>query len=226
MLLKLEHESVGVKIAARKQALQADLKSKRDTVKRIQGRLQALDERFKEESSSEEDEADSEVISESRPTEEAQQSTLSQNLRSRKPGSNQPIDTAYTTGTHHSPYQSTKSRFQPKDRSNLTRDELLDESRVTHEHILDQMLGLTSELKSSAALFNTTLKGDEKHVDQAFKGMEKNTDGMESASLRMTTLRKMTEGKGWFGRMMLYAYIGALWVLALVIVFVLPKLRF
>jgi hypothetical protein len=56
--------------------------------------------------------------------------------------------------------------------------------------------------------------------------MDRNELGLEAASRRMGHLRSMTEGKGWLGRMIMYAYIAGLAVLALVIVFVLPKLRF
>jgi hypothetical protein len=49
---------------------------------------------------------------------------------------------------------------------------------------------------------------------------------MEAAGKRMGMLRRMTEGKGWFGRMMLYAWIAGLWVVAILLVFVGPKFRF
>lgn len=39
-------------------------------------------------------------------------------------------------------------------------------------------------------------------------------------------LRRMSEGKGWWGRMMIYLWIFGLWVVALGIVFLGPKLRF
>jgi hypothetical protein len=49
---------------------------------------------------------------------------------------------------------------------------------------------------------------------------------MDAASRRMGTLRKMTEGKGWFARMKLYGLIFGLWLVAFLIVFVGPKIRF
>ncbi len=42
----------------------------------------------------------------------------------------------------------------------------------------------------------------------------------------MGLLKRMSEGKGWWGRIMLYAWIGGLWVVAILLVFVGPKLRF
>jgi hypothetical protein len=49
---------------------------------------------------------------------------------------------------------------------------------------------------------------------------------MEVAGKRMGTLTRMAEGKGWLGRAMMYLWIFGLWIVALVIVFVGPKLRF
>lgn len=67
---------------------------------------------------------------------------------------------------------------------------------------------------------------DAETLSRATDGLDRNTTGMQAAGNRMGLLKRMTEGKGWWGRMMLYAWIGGLWVVALVIVFVLPKLRF
>lgn len=63
-------------------------------------------------------------------------------------------------------------------------------------------------------------------LDRAVTGMDKTTTTMEAAGKRMGMLRKMSEGKGWWGRMMLYAWIFGLWVVAILIVYVGPKLRF
>lgn len=58
------------------------------------------------------------------------------------------------------------------------------------------------------------------------EGLDKNELGLEAASRRMGHLRSLTEGKGWLGRMLLYAYIAGLAVFAILLVFVFPKLRF
>jgi hypothetical protein len=230
LLLKLEHESVGVRIASKKQAVQAVLKGKRDEVKRLQGRLQELDERYQnveeEESDEEEEEPKQEQGKRQLPTTISEKPAVdspSSNLRSRRgdPSWNEKSEGAYTTSSYHHPPN--HSKHEPNIQS---KEQILSSDRANHETILEQMLSLTSELKSSASSFHTTLKSDEKHVDSAFQGMEKNSDGMEIASGRMSSLRTLTEGKGWWGRMILYGYIAGLWVLALVIVFILPKLRF
>jgi len=49
---------------------------------------------------------------------------------------------------------------------------------------------------------------------------------MEAAEKRIGTLRRMSEGRGLWGRLLMYVWIAGLMVLALAVVFVLPKLRF
>jgi len=56
--------------------------------------------------------------------------------------------------------------------------------------------------------------------------LEKGSAGMEAAEKRMGMVRRMSEGRGLWGRLLMYVWIGGLWVLALAVVFVLPKLRF
>lgn len=70
------------------------------------------------------------------------------------------------------------------------------------------------------------IEGGKSTVDRAAEGLDKNVLGMEGAERRMGTLRRMTEGQGWYGRIKLYAIIAALWVGAFLLVFVGPKLRF
>ena len=106
------------------------------------------------------------------------------------------------------------------------REEILSSDRQEQEQIMESLLSLTRELKSSATTFHGSLEDEKNLLNSAVKGLDSNVSGLDSAGKKMGMLQKMSEGKGWFGRLMLYAYIAGLWVLALVIVFVLPKLRF
>lgn len=63
-------------------------------------------------------------------------------------------------------------------------------------------------------------------VDRAVQGLDKNVTGMDAAGRRMGMLRRMTEGRGWWGRMLMYAWIIGLWLVAVFIVYLGPKLRF
>ncbi|KAK1674603.1 hypothetical protein BDP55DRAFT_666976 [Colletotrichum godetiae] len=85
---------------------------------------------------------------------------------------------------------------------------------------------MASALKASSQKFSSTLEQDKGVVSRAADGMDKTERSMDAASRRMGTLRKMTEGKGWWGRMILYAWVYGLMVGLILLVFVMPKLRF
>jgi hypothetical protein len=85
---------------------------------------------------------------------------------------------------------------------------------------------MASQLKTSSQSFSASLESEKTILDSATTGLDKNERGMEAAQKRVGALRRLTEGRGWWGRMLMYAYIAGLMVLAILIVFVLPKLRF
>lgn len=98
--------------------------------------------------------------------------------------------------------------------------------RMEQEDLTSSLLTLASQLKSSSQSFQATLEGEKSALDRAVSGIDRTSSTMEAAGKRMGMLRKMTEGKGLWGRMMLYAWIFGLWVVAILIVYVGPKLRF
>ena len=63
-------------------------------------------------------------------------------------------------------------------------------------------------------------------LERAAEGLDKNEVGMEAAQRRMGFLRRASEGRGWLGRMKMYAYIAGLAICAFLLVFVGPKFRF
>ena len=85
---------------------------------------------------------------------------------------------------------------------------------------------MASALKSSSHRFSSTLEADKDVVARAGEGISKTEQSMDSARGRMGMLTRMTEGKGWWGRMMLYAWVYGLMVGLVLFVFVMPKLRF
>lgn len=110
--------------------------------------------------------------------------------------------------------------------STATTEAILDQQRTEQDALSESILRLAGALKSSSKQFASTLDADKDVVGQAGEGMEKTGRGMEATKGRMGMLRKMTEGKGWWGRMILYAWVYGLMLGLLVVVFVLPKLRF
>ncbi len=85
---------------------------------------------------------------------------------------------------------------------------------------------MAQALKASSQSFASSLESEKEVLNRASEGLDKNTSGMEAAEKRMGTLRRMSEGRGWLGRLLMYAWIAGLWVVALIIVVILPKLRF
>lgn len=107
-----------------------------------------------------------------------------------------------------------------------TKESALSASRLEQEDLTTSLLSLASQLKASSQSFQATLENEKSILDRAVTGIDKTSSTMEAAGQRMGMLRRMTEGKGWWGRMMLYAWVFGLWVVAVLIVFVGPKLRF
>ncbi|KAI3398486.1 hypothetical protein diail_9168 [Diaporthe ilicicola] len=164
---------------------------------------------------------------------EKQDTLTSQSLRPRghQPASSDPeksnkqLDTAQTTGA------STQRSLLLGDRSAevsdlATKEAILDRERREQEEITEAMSKITKELKLSSLRFSEALEEDKEMTEQAIKGLSKNEVGLEAAARRMGALTRMTEGKGWWGRVILYAWIYGLMVVLVLVVFVLPKLRF
>lgn len=127
------------------------------------------------------------------------------------------------SGTSLFPTKATTTTGNPS----LTQTEaLLSHDRNEQEGLTESLLQMAQQLKAQSIHFSNTLEGDKGVVDRAVSGLDKNQINMDAASQRMGTLRRMTEGKGWWDRMKLYAIIGGLWLLAFLIVFVGPKIRF
>lgn len=102
---------------------------------------------------------------------------------------------------------------------------LLEHQTTLQNDLTSSLISLAAQLKSSAQSFQDDLALDKEAVTSTETALGRNTDGMDAATKRMGVLRRMSEGRWWLGRMMLYAVIFALWVVALLLVFVSPKLR-
>lgn len=105
-------------------------------------------------------------------------------------------------------------------------EKMLSHNRTEQESLTDSLLSMAQALKQSSQAFQSSLDSEKDVLTRAAEGLEKNTSGIEAAQKRMGYLRKMSEGKGWWGRMMLYAWIFGLMFLAFFIVAFMPKLRF
>ncbi|CDM28590.1 hypothetical protein DTO013E5_964 [Penicillium roqueforti] len=129
--------------------------------------------------------------------------------------------------THPAPPSFEKAATTGRDTTKLSGTESeLSTHRLEQEDLTSSLLALASQLKASSHNFQATLEGEKSALDRAVSGIDRTSTTMEAAGKRMGMLRKMTEGKGLWGRMMLYAWIFGLWVVAILLVYVGPKLRF
>ena len=107
-----------------------------------------------------------------------------------------------------------------------TTEAILDHQRREQDLLSESILKIASDLKASSLSFAETLEQDRDVVARAGQGLDRNERGLEAAARRMGLLRRVTEGKGWLGRIMLYLWIYGLMAVLVVVVFGLPKLRF
>lgn len=145
-----------------------------------------------------------------------------------------PAPTTTTTSTLRNRHQSihpssstTTSASTSQQPSKLaTTEQTLRTHRLEQEDLKDSLLSNATQLKTLQLSFHEKLEREKTVLDRAVHGIDRTAATMEAAGRRMGMLRRMTEGQGWWGRLMLYIWIFGLWLLALLIVFVGPKLRF
>ncbi|KAI4121602.1 MAG: hypothetical protein LQ338_006273 [Usnochroma carphineum] len=225
LLLRLEHQSSSLKIQSRKQDRQKTLLAQRALIKQLTERLHELDNQDSDASSSESEGEDllgeqaqpfpapstsaSVAPLSSNPEQQRSQGPLESNLRNRFTPSNPPISPG--TSTAHPPNPTAQ---------------LLESNSTEQMDLTSSMVSLVAQLKASSLAFSSSLDLDNEALARAQEGLEKNETGLEAAGKRMGMLKRMSEGKGWWGRMMLYAWIAGLWIAAIALVFLGPKFRF
>ncbi|PNS16658.1 Ran GTPase-activating protein 1 [Sphaceloma murrayae] len=235
LLIRLEQDIASIKVQSQRQALSTDLQTKRELIKQLNRYLIELDQLDTQSDDEEEEQEEEEKKKKKKEgrgdTQPPSQSPVSQSrlqsapqndnttLRARKNPSAQP-DTATTSALF------SNRPSAPTSSSLKTREEVLTSQAQEQEAIKASLVSLASALKQSNISFSQSLEEEKSVLDRAASGLDKNALGMESAGRRMGTLRKMTEGQGWWGRIKLYAIIAALWVACFLLVFVGPKLRF
>jgi hypothetical protein len=253
LLLSLEKQSASVRSQlSQKQQIQADLQQKRELVKQLNAKLEELnrlgeeEEDFDSDSDDEGDEqeesngstqqpsyaparldADNGLEANVEPREmlrsavsDAQQQANQQEMRSRKPLSAADRSAASTTARE----ELFAGRKQHPDLE--TTEALMSHNRSEQDALTNGLLGLAKALKESTMNFGASLEAEKDVMKRAESSLEKSSLGMEAAGAKMGTLRRMSEGQGWWGRIKLYGCIFALWVFLFLVVFLGPKLRF
>jgi hypothetical protein len=149
-----------------------------------------------------------------------------QTLRSRGREPEKEKDTAVSTSTTSKRAALFGDRTGKSISQTATSEAILDHQRAEQDFLYESISKMASSLKASSQAFAASLEEDKDVLGRAGEGLDRNERGLEAASKRMGTLQKMAEGKGWWGRMMLYAWIYGLMVVLVLLVFVGPKLRF
>ncbi|TKA83366.1 hypothetical protein B0A55_01038 [Friedmanniomyces simplex] len=248
LLLTLEKQSATVRAQTQRQLTQADLQWKREVIKRLQARLQELnqlDEADNDEEESDDDEDGEDVEGEggvlayapARKDTEAGLDTgdpqgprvdapQAQEIRNRRPLSASDNLTAASSTAREQLFTGRNKESEPS-MSGLNRTEaLISHNRTEQETLTTGLIGLARALKESSLQFSSSLEAEKDVLKRAEGGLDKSSQGMEAAEQRMGMLRRMSEGQGWWGRIKLYAFIFGLWIACFLLVFIGPKLRF
>jgi hypothetical protein len=254
LLLSLEKQSASVRSQlSQKQQIQADLQQKRELVKQLNAKLEELnrlgeeEEDFDSDSDDEGDEqeesngstqqpsyaparldADNGLEANVEPREmlrsavsDAQQQANQQEMRSRKLLSAADNRSAASTTAREELFAGRKQHPDLE-----TTEALMSHNRSEQDALTNGLLGLAKALKESTMNFGASLEAEKDVMKRAESSLEKSSLGMEAAGAKMGTLRRMSEGQGWWGRIKLYGCIFALWVFLFLVVFLGPKLRF
>ncbi|XXG96575.1 hypothetical protein Hte_002861 [Hypoxylon texense] len=110
--------------------------------------------------------------------------------------------------------------------ASATAEAIMDHHRSEQDKLTESMVGMAQALKQSSRRFASSLQEDTDVLRAAGAGIARSETNMRGVAGRMGALRRVAEGKGWWGRVLLYVWIAGLSVAAVVVVFVLPKLRF
>ncbi|KAF2214764.1 hypothetical protein CERZMDRAFT_95152 [Cercospora zeae-maydis SCOH1-5] len=251
LLLTLEKQTATIRVQSQRQSTQADLQAKRDWIKKLSTQLLELsaanEDSEDDEMFDDEDEHDTsatereDILNKYAPalqteagleTGTTQYSRIDgqqqQELRSRRPEPTlQASDNRSAASTTAREQLFGGKQQQRDEKGELQKTEAMMSHNATEQEALTQgLLGLAKALKESSQQFGASLESEKDVLKRAEGGLDKNAQGMEAAEKKMGTLRKMSEGQGWWGRIKLYAFIFGLWVACFLLVFVGPKLRF
>lgn len=258
LLLQLERQAQGIRVARRKHEAVKDLAEKRAIIKRLKSRVEEIghevdsigEEHAISPYEDEQGESLYDILQQQRRSQNRSavghdgDDTDPENGRPMSEVEKKPLDEIHKVP--NSPKQQDlfspgevrqrggKAKSSKQDSSaetsgfsNLpsTERSLLDSARV-HEDITASLVSMAAQLKQQSNAMAFSLDQDKGLVGRALEGLDISVSGMEAASKNMAFLRRMGEEQGFFGRLKLYGMILAMWVAAILLVFVCPKLRF
>lgn len=107
-----------------------------------------------------------------------------------------------------------------------TAEAILSREASEREYLAESVLRMAQAMKKKQIDIAADLENEKDVLGRATEGMERAGRAMDTVRGAMGAITKMAEGEGWWGRLMLYAWIYGLMVLSVLLVFVFPKLRF
>lgn len=164
--------------------------------------------------------------SESSPITQDDPTQITQNTRSRK------TDSQPSYASARAALFANRKRLDPAHAavttgvSTATAEAILDQQATEREDLSEKVYRMAQAMKKQQLSIASSLDAEKDIMGRATEGMERTGRGMEAAKGTMGSLMRMSEGKGWWGRIMLYAWIYGLMVALVLLVFVMPKLRF
>ena len=149
-----------------------------------------------------------------------------QSLRSRKEDTSSPPPYATARAQLFANRRRPGHAESTTETTTATAEAILDRQAAEREDLADKVFRMAQAMKKQQQSIASSLESEKDVLGRATEGMERTGRGMEATRGRMGMLTRMTEGKGWWGRMMLFAWVYGLMVALMVLVFVMPKLRF
>lgn len=249
LVVHLEEDALTIRTQSQKQETQKSLIQKRSQLDTLAERLQELDELGDDEG----EESEEDLLEEDTPDEETE--TEDHTPPSTEDSAPSPISASEPTIQPSQQPQTQSGGLRNRNRSLATdRAELLrgapasttalatSEALMTHNRTQQEALtsGLTDmarSLKERAKAFQDMLEDEKSVLDNAAAGLDRGQIGMEAAQNRMVQLNNSRDDWGWVGRQMpwyvpgwvvdilMFVIIIVLWLMAIGIVFGLPKLR-
>lgn len=164
--------------------------------------------------------------SEQEPSAQAGPTQTTQSLRSRKEDTSSPPPYATARAQLFANRRRPGHAEPTAETTTATAEAIMDRQAAEREDLADKVFRMAQAMKRQQQSIASSLESEKDVLGLATEGMERTGRGMEATRGRMGMLTRMTEGKGWWGRMILFAWVYGLMVALMVLVFVMPKLRF
>ncbi|KAI9897204.1 hypothetical protein N3K66_008226 [Trichothecium roseum] len=123
------------------------------------------------------------------------------------------------------PTTSSPSPAQAEQASTATAEALLDRQARERDGMAEKVYEMARAMRRQQDDMADALGAEKELLGRTAETMERSAGGMRLATGRLGQFARMTEGKGWWGRVILYAWVYGLMLALVLLVFVLPKLR-